>query len=103
MLLSFPQKNSVSWALERSGDFTTVSLYRELTFPGVTNRWMMLIWEAKLPLKIKIFLWLVCNDKIQSAEQLVKRKWPGDTNCKMCGQIETTNHIIFWCALAQFT
>ena len=33
-----------------------------------------------LPLKIKIFLWLICNDRIQSAEQLVKRNWPGDSS-----------------------
>ncbi|PUZ46519.1 hypothetical protein GQ55_7G086200 [Panicum hallii var. hallii] len=38
--------DSVTWALERSGLFTTSSLYRELQFPGVTNRYMMDIWEA---------------------------------------------------------
>jgi hypothetical protein len=38
--------DSVTWVLERSGLFTTSSLYRELQFPGVTNRYMMDIWEA---------------------------------------------------------
>jgi hypothetical protein len=92
----------VVWVLERDGSFSSASLYRELLFPGFKNKWLMEIWEAKLPLKIKVFLWQVCNDKIQSAEQLKKRNWPGDIECKLCGQRETTDHIIFGCVLARF-
>lgn len=54
-------------------------------FPGMHNIWMQGVWKAKLPLKIKIFLWQVCNNKVQSAEQLRKRNWPGDLDCKMLG------------------
>jgi hypothetical protein len=63
---------------------------------------MMNIWKAKIPLKIKIFLWQVCNDKIQSAEQLKKRNWEGPIECKMCGQIESKEHIFVDCALARY-
>jgi hypothetical protein len=96
-------KDKVTWDFEKTGIFSTASLYKELLFPGVNNRWLMGIWEAPLPLQIKIFLWQVCNDKIQSAEQrLRKRNWPGEIACKVRGQDETTDHIIFGCALAQF-
>jgi hypothetical protein len=71
-------------------------------FPGMHNIWMQGVWKAKLPLKIKIFLWQVCDNKVQSAEQLRKRNWPGDLDCKMCGRPETTDHIIFRCTMAQF-
>jgi hypothetical protein len=96
------EPDTIRWALESNGQFSTASLYRELLFPGVKNRWMMEIWEAKLPLKIRIFLWQVCNDRIQSAEQLIKRNWPGSIACKMCGRDETTDHIIFGCSVAIF-
>jgi hypothetical protein len=43
------------WCLEKSGDLSTSSLYNSLTFPGVPNGWMISIWTAKLPLKIKMF------------------------------------------------
>jgi hypothetical protein len=56
--------DSVTWCLERKGIFTTASLYNAMFFSGYENKWMMCIWEAKIPLKIKIFLWQVCNDKI---------------------------------------
>jgi hypothetical protein len=54
-------------------------------FPGLNKRWLMEIRDASLPLKIKVFLWQVYNDKIQSAEQLWKRNWPGEIACKVCG------------------
>jgi hypothetical protein len=82
------QLDSVSWSLERSRNFTTASLYKELTFPGIMNNRMLNIWKAALPLKIKIFLWQICNDKIQTAEQLRKRNWTGPVECKLCGKIE---------------
>lgn len=97
-----PGPDTVTWALEKSGNFSTASLYRELLFPGMENNLMMTIWEAKLPLKNRIFLWQVFNDKIQSAEQLVKRNWPGDIECKMCGAVESTDHIVFGCAMPHF-
>jgi hypothetical protein len=60
------------------------------------------MWKTKFPLKISIFIWQVAYDKIQSAEQLKKRNWPGVIKCILCGQIETTNHILLCCAVAQF-
>jgi hypothetical protein len=65
--------DNVKWIFEKSGEFSTATLYRELTFTRIINKWMMNILRAKLPLKIKIFLWQVCNDKVQSAEQLKKK------------------------------
>jgi hypothetical protein len=50
------QPDSVTWILEKSRNFSTSSLYKEITFPGMENKWMLNIWHAGLPLKIKIFL-----------------------------------------------
>jgi hypothetical protein len=47
--------DSVRWCLEKSGNFSTSSLYKVLTYPGMENKWMTSIWGAGLPLKIKIF------------------------------------------------
>jgi hypothetical protein len=32
------EPDTVTWALEKSGKFTTASLYKELTFPGIEKR-----------------------------------------------------------------
>lgn len=63
---------------------------------------MVATWETALPMKIKIFLWQVSSDRLPSAEQLVKRNWPGDIECKVCGQVESTDHILFKCDMVQF-
>jgi hypothetical protein len=55
-------EDSVTWVLEKSGNFSTSSLYKELTFTGFSNRWLVCMWETKLPLKIRFFLWQVIND-----------------------------------------
>lgn len=94
--------DAVTWGLQKNGNFTTASLYRELTFPGMTNKEVMSLWKAKIPMKIKFFLWSIYSDRLPSAEQLVKRNWPGDEFCKMCGQIETSQHIFFECFLAHY-
>lgn len=47
-----------------------------------------------MPPKIKIFLWQVLHDKIQSGEQLAKRNWPGSKFCVLCGKLEDTEHIM---------
>jgi hypothetical protein len=95
-------RDSVQWVLEKSGAFSTSSLYNEITFTGFSNRGLMNVWKTKVPLKIRIFLWQVINDKIRSAEQLKKRNWSGSVACKMCGVLESTSHIFFHCALASF-
>jgi hypothetical protein len=88
--------------LEKNKDFSTSSLYKELTFPAVVNKWLMNVWRAKLPLKIKIFLWQLYNEKIQTAERLKKRNWAGSMECKLCGQVESVEHLFLHCAVARF-
>jgi hypothetical protein len=87
-----PEHNdTVSWALERKGQFTTKSLYRFLTDRGVASRSAKFIWNCKVPLKIKFFLWQSFNNKLQVAKSLVKRGW----------KIEGINHLFFGCYLAR--
>jgi hypothetical protein len=64
---------------------------------------MLNIWQAGLPLKIKIFLWRVCNDKIQSAEQLRKRNWKGPLECKLSGIVESAEHLFLQCVVASYS
>lgn len=51
--------DTVIWGLEKKGNFTTASLYKELTFPGIVNKEVMSLWKAKIPMKVKFFLWSI--------------------------------------------
>lgn len=62
---------------------------------------MLEVWKAKLPLKIKIFLWMLWHDRVQTGEQLKIRKRKGSEKCKYCSKLETRNHLFFNCNIAQ--
>lgn len=62
---------------------------------------MLEVWKAKLPLKIKIFLWMLWHDRVQTGEQLKIRKRKGSEKCKYGSKLETRNHLFFNCNIAQ--
>jgi hypothetical protein len=59
----------MEWSLEKSGVYSTRSMYRFLLHGGVVNKRMERIWKCKLRMK-KVFLWLVSQNKIQAGEVL---------------------------------
>lgn len=87
---------------EQSGKYTTISLYRFMTGGGVTDTLMVELWKSKIPMKVQIFTWMAFRYRIQSKTQLKKRRWSGLGECKLCGQEETTDHILFQCPIACF-
>jgi hypothetical protein len=76
-------------------------LYRFITERGMANRTVGYIWKGKFPLKIKIFLWQVFNNKIQVGQGLLERGWKGSGDCCVCGCPKTIDHILFKCPLAK--
>jgi len=95
--------DKVVWKLEKSGKFTTRSVYKFITFGGVIDLRMMEIWRAKISLKLKIFLWMAWHDRIQTAQQLKRRNWDGSKRCKYCGLEESADHLLFQCPTAMVT
>jgi hypothetical protein len=55
-----------------------------------------------IPLKIRIFLWHVFQNKIQTDQQLKARNWKGSELCALCGKKEDVEHLFFSCSLAKF-
>lgn len=88
--------DKVTWVLEKSGIYTTKSMYRMLAHRGVVNYRMRKVWGSKIPLKIKIFLWLAMQNRLQTGVNLKGRKWKGSHMCMICNAPETTDHILFF-------
>ena len=91
----------VIWALEPSGNFSAKSLYRFMKTSREVDIRMTNLWKMKLPLKIKIFLWMLWHDRVQTGEQLKIRKGKGLERCKYCGKLETRSHLFFNCNISQ--
>jgi hypothetical protein len=70
----------------------------ESNLAGANNK---RIWKARLPLKIKIFLWQLNYDAILTRENMRKRNWPGCPNCSFCDNVEMAKHLFFSCGVAK--
>jgi hypothetical protein len=55
----------------------------------------------KIPLETKIFGWYLRRGVILTKDNLVKRNWHGSTQCVLCHQDETINHLFFQCRFAK--
>jgi hypothetical protein len=60
------------------------------------------IWKAKIPYKIKIFLWLVEKRAILTKGNLIRRKWQGEPSCYFCDSEEDRDHLLFQCPVASW-
>jgi hypothetical protein len=88
------------WSLQASGVYTVKSMYAVLINNGV--RVSQDIWQTKLPMKIKIFMWYLKKGVTLTKDNLAKRNWFGDKNCSFCHLPETINHLFFSCSYAKF-
>ena len=74
--------DQVKWALEKNGNYTTRSMYRALSNRWVLNQRMKALWRSKLPMKIKVFMWLTFQDRLPTGGVLKKINWKGEGVCK---------------------
>ena len=100
LVLNIFQHDQLVWRWSTSGMFTVHYFYAWLDYGGVPNNTFITIWQAKIPLKIKIFLWLVKKNKILTKVNLAKRGWQGSVDCPFCGLAESTNHLFVTCQFA---
>jgi zinc-binding in reverse transcriptase len=58
-------------------------------------------WTLLIPLKIKIFMWLVMHNKILTSDNLSKRIWINEVVCPMCVEPEYVSHLFLICNIAK--
>jgi hypothetical protein len=94
------ESDVVTWNLSNKKVFSTKSMYQHLerNLAGSHNKW---IWKAKIPLKMKIFLWQLFRNAILTRDNLKRRRWAGSPLCSFCNQCETARHLFFECANAK--
>ncbi|KAI4984547.1 hypothetical protein ZWY2020_017177 [Hordeum vulgare] len=93
------QSDTIHWKLTTSGSFTVKSMYTNLINAGILPT-SPHIWKIKIPLKIKIFMWFVHKGVILTKDNLVKRRWMGNSRCCFCNNNETNKHLFLECPLA---
>jgi len=93
-------KDYARWDSEKSGIFSVNSTYKHLCRHEYGLNFSR-IWKAKLPLKTKIFMWLVIQNSIITKDNLGKQKWKGNKSCTFCSKNESVQHLFFECSRAK--
>jgi hypothetical protein len=73
------------WDWTKNGQFTVKSIYKDLSRAGI-DRSFKHLWKAKIPLKIKVWLWLIWHNAIATKDTMLERGWTGNPFCKFCRQ-----------------
>lgn len=89
--------DTIHWRWNTSGLFTVHSLYTWLEYGGIKDKDYTTLWKTKIPLKIKIFMWLVKEGKILTKDNLAKKGWTGNQSCHFCNDNETIDHLFVTC------
>ncbi|XP_012853795.1 PREDICTED: uncharacterized protein LOC105973319 [Erythranthe guttata] len=99
------------WHYSRNGKFSVQTCYHNIRVAllrtngrvhgigsGSTTKPWNVIWNLKLPPKIRIFLWRACNSILPTNEELFRRKISTSPSCRRCGSPrESTMHVIGHC------
>ncbi|KAJ3701224.1 hypothetical protein LUZ61_004929 [Rhynchospora tenuis] len=95
--------NSCSWRWTTSGIYTSASAYSILADPGLRCEYHSKLWKLKAPPRVKIFLWLLLQDRLLTQQNLNIRNWPAIESCICCtGNIlETSSHLFVHCPFAR--
>ena len=72
------------WSRASSGKYTAKSAYL-VQFQGrTTTQYDRLLWKAWAPGKIKIFAWLLLQDRLWCNDRLQRRGWTNAYFCQLC-------------------
>ena len=99
--LSSNMEDRLIWRWSQNDLFTVNSFYKWLEFGGFPNSEFKHIWIAHIPLKIKVFLWLLKRDKLLTKTNLRDKGWPGDLTCVFCSAQENADHLFVSCSYVQ--
>lgn len=87
--------------LEENGIFSVKSFYNILITQRVHFPFKH-YWKLKVPLKIKVFMWLISKNSILTRDNLLHRGWKGPKECVFCGSDESIDHFFLTCPVAKF-
>ena len=59
------------------------------------------IWNLRIPLKIKLFMWYLINNIALTKDNLAKKQWKGSLKCDACILDESIQHLFFDCSIAR--
>ena len=87
-----------------STSYSSARYYKFLFANAPTDRGLDLIWESKCLPKLRIFVWLLMHDRLNTKDLMIRKHWhvEGGPMCVLCTNqiLETRDHLFFDCPFA---
>ena len=95
-------QDEIRWKWTANGHYSSKSAY-DIQFAGSYCTFnSKVIWNAKTEGKHRFFAWLLVQEKLQTADNLLVKGIACDSVCCLCDQeLETTKHLCLHCCFAQ--
>jgi hypothetical protein len=88
-----------------SGLLTAKNVYQALAtkiWTPINASWRQRIWKGDCPLKLKLFAWLLIENKLLVWEKLQARGWEGPNHCILCKHSsESVLHVFIHCSFTR--
>lgn len=90
------------WKWTTSGLFSCASAYKTMHHSGLISATQSTLWKIRIPMKVKIFIWLMLDNKILTQQNLHSRRCPIQVGCHLCSNqsMETRDHLMWDCKYA---
>lgn len=91
--------DSILWKWTASGIYSANSVYKMLTTGGRIEFDHMYVWRLPIPPTVRIFAYLMLQDRILTGEVMERRNMATQNRCVMCRNCpsESTLHLLFLC------
>lgn len=91
--------DDIKWNLNESGSYSAKSAYL-FQFQGSFSLIdFNSVWRSPAEPKMRFFGWLILHQKTLTAQNLLRRHWPCNWICSLCGEaFEDTNHLFNGCS-----
>lgn len=100
--LNQEEVDSISWACEANGDFSTRSAYEAKFMGREVTPMAGFTWKSRAPLRCRFFAWLTLQNRCWTSDRLARHGLDHQEACPFCAQHEETiDHILMDCVFAR--
>jgi hypothetical protein len=93
--------DALIWQYTEKGVYATTTFYNIINFGGLTPIFIPSVWQLHVPPRVHIFLWLLAHNKLMTRDNLEKRNLDKPEDCVFCCELESINHLFFYCIVAR--
>ena len=101
--MTSPQRPDTRLSAINNKTITAAHVYELLTFRGMSCVYSSWVWDRIIPLKHRVFLWLLFWDRLNTRDNMMKKRWTSVAShpeCDFCPAPESSSHLVLRCAPA---